>query len=405
MAEMSMQRVAPLAHELLARFGPDATLRVTSDVLASALAEVEASRRLHAIQPRPPVFDYLLVKLAARCNLDCTYCYWFRDLSVYEKPKTLTSKAEGALLDKLERHIRRHQLTRFSILFHGGEPLLFGKRRFARLLTSLAAVDDDWARLLSTFGVRPTVSIDGPPAVHDAARVDRGGRGTHARVVAGLQALRAQGLSPRVLAVCDPQSEPRDVTKHIVEDLDVRTFDILVPDATHDDEAPPIAAYYKRLFDLWYDEYAARGISIRYPRALLVGLLGGHARFEPIGYGPVQVCTVVTDGGLEPLDVLRIGSHGTTGTQLNIIEHDFQEVTLDPTWSEAFHASLNLCDVCDACEYRLPCGGGFLPHRLSSTNGYDNPSVYCRDLKDIFRHIGRRVIADLKTAAHERSGK
>jgi len=33
------------------------------------------------------------------------------------------------------------------------------------------------------------------------------------------------------------------------------------------------------------------------------------------------------------------------------------------------------------------CGGGYLPHRFSKENGYDNPSVYCDDLYAIYEHI------------------
>ena len=27
-----------------------------------------------------PPFAFVLVKLASRCNINCTYCYWFRDV-------------------------------------------------------------------------------------------------------------------------------------------------------------------------------------------------------------------------------------------------------------------------------------------------------------------------------------
>ena len=33
------------------------------------------------------------------------------------------------------------------------------------------------------------------------------------------------------------------------------------------------------------------------------------------------------------------------------------------------------------------CGGGYLPHRFSKTNGYDNPSVYCDDLYSMFENM------------------
>ena len=33
------------------------------------------------------------------------------------------------------------------------------------------------------------------------------------------------------------------------------------------------------------------------------------------------------------------------------------------------------------------CGGGYLPHRFSKHNGYDNPSVYCDDLYAMFENM------------------
>ena len=62
-----------------------------------------------------------------------------------------------------------------------------------------------------------------------------------------------------------------------------------------------------------------------------------------------------------------------------------------PVWLEAYHASLNLCDTWNACEYRQVCGGGRINHRWSAERRYENPSVYCEDLKEIFGHIRERV--------------
>ena len=73
-------------------------------------------------------FAFILVKLAARCNIKCTYCYWFRDAMVYKKPAVLTPEAEDVFCQRLEEHIREFGLPFFLLVFHGGEPLLFPKR-------------------------------------------------------------------------------------------------------------------------------------------------------------------------------------------------------------------------------------------------------------------------------------
>ena len=41
------------------------------------------------------------------------------------------------------------------------------------------------------------------------------------------------------------------------------------------------------------------------------------------------------------------------------------------------------------------CGGGFLAHRYSSLNGFDNPSVYCLELAKLICYIQNRLYSDL----------
>lgn len=361
-----------------------------------------------------PVFDYLLLKLASRCNLDCTYCYWFEDPTVMEKPPVLEPETEAALCEKLEAHIREYDLSTFTILFHGGEPLLLGKPRFVYLMDELVAIgertdcqigasittngaliDEEWARLFRIYGVDVSVSVDGPPEIHDANRVDHRGEGTYDRVRQGIEGLQDQHVDPYLLAVCDSSSDPVDLVEHFVEDIGVTEFDVLVPDATHEDDPDSIADYYKGLFDCWYDEYAERGVSIRYLEALLKSVLGGTSQCEAIGYGPIQLVTMLTDGTLEPLDVLRIGGAENTETEVSIHTHDLQDVTEDPTWQAAYRASLSLADKCHECRYERACGGGYLPHRWSPESGYDNPSVYCEDLMELFNHVWDRVADDI----------
>jgi uncharacterized protein len=50
-------------------------------------------------------------------------------------------------------------------------------------------------------------------------------------------------------------------------------------------------------------------------------------------------------------------------------------------------ASINLAEKCRQCKFMNVCGGGYLPHRFSKNNGYDNPSVYCNDLYAMFENV------------------
>lgn len=369
-----------------------------------------------------PIFAYVLLKLASRCNIDCSYCYWFRDRSVYQRPAVLTIEAELEFCKKLQAHICQYELDSFTVLLHGGEPLLFGKGRFRAFMERLELIskrtgsrlvylistnglliDEDWARLFLEFNVHVSISLDGPRETNDKRRVDFSGAGTYDRVVRAISVLRAIGLSPGIISVCDPMQDPTIPLKHFVDDLGVSTFDILPPDITHDDLRVPIAKYYTKLFDAWYSEYASRGVRIRILSGFLQGLFSAEPMTDSIGYGPVHTITMLTDGSLEPLDVLRIAGTGSTRTNLHIRTHTFQDVMTDRVWRNAFEASLNLCEACEKCEYRDACGGGHLAHRWSSKTGYKNPSVYCEDWKVILDHVWRRVLPEIRIEAHGES--
>lgn len=356
------------------------------------------------------VFTFLLVKLASRCNINCTYCYWFRDADVYKKPALLTVEAEDAFCARLEEHIDEFGLDRFRIVFHGGEPLLFPKRRFVDLqeklidieertgcritrgvCTNAILIDEEWTDILNDYDVYVTVSVDGPPEIHDKSRVDFKGKGTHADVVRGIECLRAGGIEPGVITVCNPSTDPEQILSYIVDKLHIKRFDILPPDATHADNPPQIADYFIKLFDVWYDRYAAQGVRISTLDAMIQGLVGNFSAADTIGLGPIETVTLMSDGSLEPLDVLRIVGDGSTKTDLSVLKDAIQAVEGDPRWREAFDASLNPCAICRECEFLDACGGGHLAQRWSPERGFDNPSVYCESWKRIFTHLWDRI--------------
>jgi uncharacterized protein len=357
-----------------------------------------------------PVFAVLLLKLASRCNINCTYCYWFRDADVYKKPALFTVESEDAFCRRLEDHIEQFGLDEFTIIFHGGEPLLFPKRRFVAfqekleaiqertdcvisrgLTTNAMLIDAEWVEIFQAHDVDVSVSLDGPPEIHDKYRIDFKGRGTHAETMRGIGLLRAAGMEPGLIVVCNPSTDPERVVSYVVKELGVKRFDILPPDASHRDNPPPIADYFIKLFDIWFDKYAAEGVRVRTLDAMIRGLLGDLSVSDAVGLGAVDIVTLMTDGTLEPLDVLRIAGDGSTKSDSSVHRNALQDVQNDARWRDAFEASLRPCEVCQKCEYLDSCGGGHLAQRWSPERKFDNPSVYCDSWKRIFGHIWGRI--------------
>src|SRR5262249_12361094 len=127
------------------------------------------------------------------------------------------------------------QTKGFSVVLHGGEPLLLGAARLSRLFGRLRdALPRSCSLHIQTNGILLTdaiidvcvryevgisVSFDGPPEVHDQHRRDRRGRPSHTRVNAAIERLNrhASGrtLFSGVLAVVDPHSDPDAVYDYL----------------------------------------------------------------------------------------------------------------------------------------------------------------------------------------------
>ncbi len=292
-----------------------------------------------------PIFTFLLVKLASRCNINCTYCYWFRDAEVYKKPAVLTQDAEDALCDALEEHIVNYELDQFSIVFHGGEPLLFPSavsprcRKSSLVVAGAYRLRDQPRRVqqrhsdrrrmggyFKKYGVDVTVSIDGPADIHEKYRVGMKGEATHKDTLDGIATLRAGDMKTGIIVVCNPASRPGRILSYVVDELGVTHFDVLPPDATHADNPPPIHDYFIKLFDASFDRYAAKGVRISTLDAIVQGLLGSVSAADTIGLGPIDTVTLMTDGTLEPLDVLRITGDGSTKSDASVFANALQDV-------------------------------------------------------------------------------
>ncbi|CCE06110.1 putative Radical SAM domain protein [Bradyrhizobium sp. STM 3843] len=357
-----------------------------------------------AFQDQP--ITQLLVKVATRCNIDCSYCYWFRDASVYSKPKLMSADVLHRLLQRIEQHVVRYSLAEFPIILHGGEPLLWGVENFDRfaeacdgisartgcdipiaVTTNGVLIDDQWLDCFERGNISVAISLDGPAHIHDLNRRTFQGTGTHAAVERAARMLVSRDIGVIALAVCNPAYPPQQYADFFAA-CGIVNYDIMIPDATVDENPPSIAAFYKGLFDVWLAaNRTTQTAKIRIISDMITALLGNNSPTEGVGHKPVELCTVMTDGTVEAHDVLRIAGDGFTSTRFNIFDHEIDEVRNEPRWKAARDASVKLCAKCRECKFMNACGGGYLPHRFSKKNGYDNPSVYCDDLYSMFENM------------------
>ena len=90
--------------------------------------------------------------------------------------------------------------------------------------TNGTLIDDELAALFKEHDYLVGISIDGPPAMHDAYRVDRGGAPTSDRVLRGLEALKRHGVEFNTLTTLHQANadHPLEVYRYLRDDLGSR---------------------------------------------------------------------------------------------------------------------------------------------------------------------------------------
>ena len=162
-------------------------------------------------------FHLLTKPIGPICNLDCKYCFYL------EKQKLYPAESQWRMSDAvLEEYIRQYLHSQpgreIHFAWQGGEPTLLGveffqkavalqkkhgagKTVFNALQTNGTLLDDAWCRFLKAHDFLVGLSIDGPRALHDQFRVDKGQNPTFDAVLRGLERLKHHQVEFNTLTV------------------------------------------------------------------------------------------------------------------------------------------------------------------------------------------------------------
>lgn len=172
------------------------------------------------------------------CNLDCSYCYYL------SKERLPRGPGAGEMSDEtleifVAQYIEAAAGGPVVFSWQGGEPTLRGLAFFRRVVelqrkyggarqriendlqTNGVLLDADWVAFLKENNFLVGLSIDGPRALHDRYRVNKGGAPTFDKVMAAADLLRRSGVPFNTLACVHRANaaKPLDVYRFLRDEV------------------------------------------------------------------------------------------------------------------------------------------------------------------------------------------
>ncbi|MDX3517386.1 radical SAM/SPASM protein FxsBH, inactivated beta-hydroxylase extension form [Streptomyces scabiei] len=359
----------------------------------------------------------LVLKVHSRCDLACDHCYVYEhaDQSWRGRPVVITEEVLGQVSRRLAAYATDTELESVTVILHGGEPLLAGPARLRRICAELTRVLTPVTSLdlrvhtngvqlgrrhlevFREFGVKIGISLDGDRASNDRHRLDRRGRSSHERVLRAVGLLRLpeyRHLYQGLLCTVDVANDPIAVHDALTA-LEPPRIDYLLPHSTWDSPPPghgdgtPYADWLLKVFDRWEEQ--GRPMPVRTFASVLSTLRGGPSLTEALGLAPSDLAVVETDGSFEQADSLKTAYDGAPATGYDVFRHGFEEFSHHPGVRARRLGVDGLSETCRGCPVVRSCGGGLYAHRYSGEREFDNPSVFCADLRALVEGIAERI--------------
>jgi|GEM_PF-796437 len=397
------------------------------DVLLGQIAAIFDEQRGEASQPAIDSLGAVALKTVADCNFRCNgegyECYMYKWDTWQTLPERMPDDVLRMVGVRIGEYTKAQDRDSMAVILHGGEPLYmkdaagyynsafdlleagahsvneavmlsYGMQTNASLLT------EPTLRMLKERNVRVSCSVDGNEAAHNRNRKTKVRQlGTFVQVDRGIRRLAAEPYRSQLgslLAVVDLANDPIAEVYEPLCSYGAESIDLLLPYADHDNPPPrpeggsatPYADHLLTIFHRWTaDKKAGKPVpAIRLFDSIINLSRGAMSGTEAVGMLTSRLAFVRTDGSFEGLDALNMISPEAAKTNLNVEENTLEEVARYLRTSRQLGRKV-LSQTCTGCKLVDICGGGHIENRYAHENGFDNPSVYCEDLKVLIKEI------------------
>jgi uncharacterized protein len=383
------------------------------------------------IQP-PSAFHIMTKPRGAICNLDCKYCYFLSKERLY--PDSDFRMSDNLLEEYIRQYIEAQTASEVTFAWQGGEPLLMGlefyqqaisyQQKYARpgmhitntLQTNGVTLDDAWCRFFKTHDFLIGVSLDGPRALHDHYRVDKGGQPTFERVMAGIRRLQNHKVEFNILTTVHAANadHPLEVYRFLRDEVRTR-FIQFIPIVERANETgyqegdavterSVTARQYGDFLNVVFDEWVRRDVGRVFVQIFDVALAVWS------GYRPGLCIFEETCGAglaLEHNGDVYSCDHFVEPKYLvgNLVDIPLSQIVVSDQ-QRAFGLAKRdtLPGYCRECSVRFVCNGGCPKDRFIATpDGEAGLNYLCAGYKAFFTHIDEPMRIMARELAHQRS--
>jgi len=374
-------------------------------------------------------FHVMAKPTGAICNLDCAYCFFLAKEQLY--PNSTFRMSDEVMEAYVKQTIEAQNAPEITIAWQGGEPTLMGLDFYRRVMTVVdkhrrpgttiqhtiqtngVLLNDEWCAFLREHNVLVGISVDGPRAMHDTYRRDKGGGPTFDKVIAGLRLMQRERVEFNILCtVNDVNSQrPLDVYRFFRDELGARYIQLipiveringngrnLLQQGHRVTDRSVKPEQYGRFLIEMFDEWVHHDVGqvfVQMFDGVLISWLRGHSSlciFRPTcgdgvaleHNGDLYSC----DHFVEPKYLLG-----------NILKTPLiQLVNSDQQRQFGQDKQTSLPAYCRECSYLFACHGECPKNRfLDTPDGEPGLNYLCAGLKAYFAHVDphMRALADL----------
>ncbi|ELB2104176.1 radical SAM protein [Vibrio parahaemolyticus] len=369
----------------------------------------------------------IVLKVAERCNLNCSYCYYFNgyEEAYIDKPPFMTSGVVKKLTNDIINLIENgHVIKNLEIFIHGGEPTLMKYEKLDSMIDYLQSnlshrtnvsffmqtngtlITSNVIKLINKYKISVGISIDGNEIIHDKHRIYRSGRGSFKDVKDGILKLKSNIKenvpSIGILAVATKPEHMGDTYKLIVDELGVSNISFLYPEKNYDEltgqaeiSDNPISSGMINCFDMWKENTDVNFNNVvSFTRFFQnVNVINYEiAKFNEYTFIQSRLFMLRSDGELYYYDRFLPESAdkvitGEESKNVNIFDTDLFEYLTSKPFKFIDNLYKKLPSECNNCLYRNVCRGGNIENRYSYMNGFYQKSIYCEDIKKFYDYI------------------